>query len=366
MDINLQDYGNLRLGKQQITWGESDGMRLADIINPLNVSRHFNMEAWEDIRIPIGAAYANLTHPALVDLGLDVIFTQDYERDVRGEPGSNTPWGFPIPNAARASFGAPADLMPYFVYDEPADWSGNSEYGARLRYKSPLAGIEFSAFYFHTFNDIPVVVWRGGFLPAPAPVPFIPLPVFYLQYEKYDNFGFTFNAFVPSIKTVLRGEFVFLKDIKFNQMDPTTPMGFSVAETDQYKGMVGFDRQVYIPFLNPYKSFFVSGQYFYLYTDDHENLLDATYMDQGIEEVEQVLSLKINTAYLMEKLAPDILVLVSPDDGWWQVQSSLTYTTSSFHWSHTLGGNFMGGDEFQQFGLMRRNNEVYYKIKYSF
>jgi len=366
VDINLQDYGNLRLGKQQITWGESDGMRLADIINPLNVSRHFNMEAWEDMRIPIGAAYANLTHPALVDLGLDVIFTQDYERDVRGEPGSNTPWGFPIPNAARASFGAPADLMPYFVYDEPADWSGNSEYGARLRYKSPLAGIEFSAFYFHTFNDIPVVVWRGGFLPAPAPVPFIPLPVFYLQYEKYDNFGFTFNAFVPSIKTVLRGEFVFLKDIKFNQMDPTTPMGFSVAETDQYKGMVGFDRQVYIPFLNPYKSFFVSGQYFYLYTDDHENLLDATYMDQGIEEVEQVLSLKINTAYLMEKLAPDILVLVSPDDGWWQVQSSLTYTTSSFHWSHTLGGNFMGGDEFQQFGLMRRNNEVYYKIKYSF
>jgi hypothetical protein len=128
-DISLGDYGTLRLGKQQITWGEADGIRLADIINPLNVSRHFNMEAWEDLRIPIGAAYANLTHPAVVDLGLDVIFTQDFERAVRGEPGSNTPWAFPIPRAAWGAFGAPADMMPYFVYDEPADWSGNSEYG---------------------------------------------------------------------------------------------------------------------------------------------------------------------------------------------------------------------------------------------
>ena len=131
--------------------------------------------------------------------------------------------------------------------------------------------------------------------------------------------------------------------------------------------MVGFDRQVYIPFLNHHKSFFVSGQYFYLYTDDHEDLLDATYMDQGLEEVTQVLTLKVNTAYLMEQLAPDVLVIVSPDDKWYQVQSSLTYTTSGFHWSYTLGANFMGGESnFAEFGLMEKRNEAYFKVKYSF
>ncbi|MBW2367006.1 MAG: hypothetical protein JRH15_03875 [Deltaproteobacteria bacterium] len=379
-DVSLMEYGNLRLGKQQITWGEADGIRLADIINPVNIARHFNLEPWEDLRIPIVAAYANLTHPALSDFILDVIVTGDYERAVRGEPGSGSPWAFPIPNAARGFNPWGADMMPYFVYDEPDDYDDNYEYGARIRYKSQLAGIEFSAFYFHTTNDMPILEFRGGFLPPPSPAPPIPgpggtfLPEIFLKYKKYDNFGFTFNAFVAGIKTVLRGEFVYIKDIEFNKavipnpaVDIGTLLGFSSVETDQIKGMVGFDRQVYIPFLNPSKSFFVSGQYFYLFTDDRENLIDATYGDQGIQEVTQVLTLKMNTAYMMERLVPDALIIVSPDDEWWQVQSSLTFVTTGFHWSYTLGGNFMGGESnFEEFGLFERHNEVYLKVKYSF
>jgi Protein of unknown function (DUF1302) len=379
-DITLMDYGNLRIGKQQITWGEADGIRLADIINPLNISRHFNLEPWEDLRIPIVAAYANLVHPAMDDFILDIIVTGDYERAVRGEPGSGSTWAFPIPNAARGFNPWGADMMPYFVYDEPDDYDDDYEYGARIRYKSQLAGIEFSAFYFHTTNDLPILEFRGGFLPPPSPVPAIPgpggtfLPEILLEYEKYDNFGFTFNTFVPSIKTVLRGEFVYIKDIDFNKAvvpnpaaDIGTLLGFSSVETDQFKGMIGFDRQVYIPFLNPTKSFFVSGQYFYIYTDDHEGLIDPTYTDQGVEEVTQIATLMVNTAYMMERLAPFALFIVSPDDNWWQVQSSLTYTTTGFDWSYTLGGNFMGGkSNFAEFGLFERHNEIYLKVKYSF
>ncbi len=376
-DIDLQDYGTLRLGKQQITWGEADGIRLADIINPLNIARHFNLEPWEDIRIPIYAAYANLTHPAVNDFTFDIVFSGDYERAVRGEPGSNTPWAFPIPNAARFPNPWNADLIPYFIYDEPEDWDENYEYGGRIRYKSPLAGIEFSAFYFHTTNDTPVLEWRGEFLPAPAPAPpVVPLPVIYLEYLKYDNFGFTFNAFSASLKTVLRGEFVYVKDQKFNRalpghsiFPPGSPANllFDIVEADQYRGMVGFDKNVFIPFLNPTKSFFVSGQYFYLYQDDNDDLMDPTYNDGRLEEVTQVLTLKVNTAYMMELLAPDVLIIVSPDDNWWQVQSALTYTTTGFHWSYTLGGNFMGGkSNFQEMGLFEKHNEIYFKIKFSF
>jgi hypothetical protein len=40
----------LRIGKQQVVWGESDVLRLSDIINPLDFSWHYFLEDWQDIR----------------------------------------------------------------------------------------------------------------------------------------------------------------------------------------------------------------------------------------------------------------------------------------------------------------------------
>jgi hypothetical protein len=42
----------LKLGKQQVAWGETDGIRILDIINPLDY-REFLLKDTEDIRIPI-------------------------------------------------------------------------------------------------------------------------------------------------------------------------------------------------------------------------------------------------------------------------------------------------------------------------
>ena len=43
----------IRIGKQVATWGEADGFRIADIINPLDQSWHWTFEAWEDLVIPV-------------------------------------------------------------------------------------------------------------------------------------------------------------------------------------------------------------------------------------------------------------------------------------------------------------------------
>ncbi len=42
--------GYLSVGRQQIIWGESDGFRLADVVNPLDLSWHYFLESFEDIR----------------------------------------------------------------------------------------------------------------------------------------------------------------------------------------------------------------------------------------------------------------------------------------------------------------------------
>jgi hypothetical protein len=63
-EINLDvDFGNvfghklsMRLGKQQIVWGESDLFRSIDIVNPLRIDQNgFVGEAFEDFRTPIWA-----------------------------------------------------------------------------------------------------------------------------------------------------------------------------------------------------------------------------------------------------------------------------------------------------------------------
>src|SRR3990170_3426886 len=52
MDATLGSW-NFRVGKQQVVWGETDGLRLMDIINPLDMRRQFVTRNWEDIRIPL-------------------------------------------------------------------------------------------------------------------------------------------------------------------------------------------------------------------------------------------------------------------------------------------------------------------------
>src|SRR4029453_11900952 len=44
---------SLRLGRQQVIWGESDYFRMMDIINPIDTTWHVAFEEWDKIRIPL-------------------------------------------------------------------------------------------------------------------------------------------------------------------------------------------------------------------------------------------------------------------------------------------------------------------------
>ena len=71
MDATLGKW-DFRIGKQQVVWGETDGLRLMDIINPLDMRRQFITRDWRDIRIPltmVKATYGISTqHNAFLEL----------------------------------------------------------------------------------------------------------------------------------------------------------------------------------------------------------------------------------------------------------------------------------------------------------
>ena len=66
-DIHLGDWF-LRLGKQQVVWGQADGLRVLDQVNPLSF-REFILGDFEDRRIPLWTVNAERTFgPVTVQL----------------------------------------------------------------------------------------------------------------------------------------------------------------------------------------------------------------------------------------------------------------------------------------------------------
>src|SRR5690606_8243682 len=58
VDIGGQQWA-MRTGKQQVAWGQADGFRVLDIINPQDL-REFNLPDAEDYRIPLWMLNAQL------------------------------------------------------------------------------------------------------------------------------------------------------------------------------------------------------------------------------------------------------------------------------------------------------------------
>lgn len=63
----------LRLGKQQIVWGEADGLKVLDVVNPQDF-REFILDDFEDSRIPLWAANLELPFGSSV---LQLLFVPD-------------------------------------------------------------------------------------------------------------------------------------------------------------------------------------------------------------------------------------------------------------------------------------------------
>lgn len=124
-DIRWLWYGEnwLRLGKQQIVWGKADFFRLQDIVNNVDFSQHFNVEPFEDTRIPNWSA--SLQH-RFGDIGpaRDVALTGVWNFDKftptdLGQGGQ--PWAYSFGQAFR-SFSFTGDTFEH-LYNSPGGGS---------------------------------------------------------------------------------------------------------------------------------------------------------------------------------------------------------------------------------------------------
>ncbi len=211
----------LKLGKQQIVWGNADGLKVLDVVNPQDF-REFIYDEWSDSRIPLWTA--NVEIP-INDWLMQFIWIPDRTYHKIPEPDSTFEFtspmiiGNPPPNVA----------LNINSIQRPQRFFSDSDAG--IRFSGLRNGWDLTFNYLYHFDDIPVAfsdvsISQGKPLITVSP-----------EYKRSHLIGGTFsNAFG---NLVIRGEYGYFFNRYFVVDDFNNRDG--VVEADEFSYVLGFD-----------------------------------------------------------------------------------------------------------------------------
>jgi hypothetical protein len=211
----------LTLGKQQIVWGKSDGLKVLDVVNPRDF-REFILEDFEDSRIPLWAFNAEIP---IRDVVLQLIWLPDQTYDAF--PPQDGLYAFTIGRfGLNAPQGVQVDLRPL---DRPSRIFTDSDAGVRL--STFWRGWDLTLNYLYHYHDIPIPFQKRSTTAAGPLVTITP------SYRRTHLFGSTFsNAFGD---LTVRSELAYSTDRYYPTENPAEADG--VVETPELKYVLGLD-----------------------------------------------------------------------------------------------------------------------------
>lgn len=317
VDIKFRGNFSLRAGRQQIIWGESDGFRLLDRANALDLSWHFFQElpppafGLDDLRIPFWMI------KGLYDFGsvgsLSNVFVEAYWNPGDWSPTKFTflpaPWGVNIGNPlTNPQSGAFNSVTPHTVrlmngtslrqgnYSR-TPWD-NSQFGIRFNgvagpdtpilpegmqvqigylYQrfTPAGGASTEAALAHGLkptdegNVKTQELLARGTLPVEIDFPYIHTIGVAANYfdewskivwrtEQAYDFGIPFYSCGPNPQAIA-------EQPRCNRETTYAPFLPGTKKADVWSGLLAFDRPTWIRALNKRTTFFVTGQLFHTY-----------------------------------------------------------------------------------------------------
>lgn len=188
-----EEAWDIRAGRQIIVWGKADGLRITDLISPMDMTE-FLARDYDDIRIPVDALKFRWM-PG--DLSLEFVFVPIFQKYIIPKNPEN-PWAFLV--------GDETTRLVWIDAAEPSRNLSNSEFGGRLSFF--LSGVDFSLLALHTWNKMPNLLYdfKAG---NEKDTMFINT-----EYHRLTAFGI--NVSKPLGEFVLRGEAAFYPDKKFD------------------------------------------------------------------------------------------------------------------------------------------------------
>lgn len=326
-DISVGDWF-LRLGKQQVVWGQADGLRVLDQVNPLSF-REFILGDFEDRRIPLWTANIERSFGSVT---AQFLWIPDHTFNEIPEGGTFTPTSpLFVP-------GIPQDAnlpVSVGVADRPERFLVDDDFGVRL--SGFTAGWDWSLNSLYSFDD--AQVFRRETLPEQI--------VLAPEFERTLLVGGTAsNAFG---KTTLRAEVGYATDSFELTSNPLDADG--IHESGEFSGVVGLDYQANA-------DLFISGQVF---------LSALTSDDVGLvrDQVTSTASLLVRRQLRNNTVELEGLLLQDINNGDGLLQMSGTYQLTD---TVTLkaGVDIFYGDREGVFGQFDSADRVVFAIEYGF
>jgi hypothetical protein len=383
VDYNVQAL-DVRIGKQMIVWGEIDGFRLLDLVNPFDL-REFILDDYEDSRIPqwsIDLKWRFLEdHP---DQNLEFVFIPDFESNQLMKEGST--W-------------EPDDLKVYYAGDRAFSWVDKYNlFGPNYHYKNkykepgqlsldnsnvglryggtlsnvPGGALSYSFSYLYTWDYSWTPFVKGWFTPLggnqdshhaiPGITDLFLMAPTTLERKHMRNhvFGFTFNKVFGHY--AIRGESA-LTLHKYVAVDPLLSSGRDSQDMAKKKNTLdyclGFDRTVFT-------DWFLSGQII-------QNIVLSApkHMVTGLsltkrKNIDTHFTFVVSKPFKRwnDQVGMSALIAYGTEGEWWfspKLWWEVTQNTKA-----VLGAQIFEGDHYQGLGEFKRNSMVYTQVKYSF
>ncbi len=317
----------LRVGKQQTVWGQADGLRVLDIVNPFDF-REFILPDFEDRRIPL---WTLSIEAPVGPIASQFIWIPDQTYDQ--PPQANGTFAFTSPLVVPAAPpGVPVTVEPP---NRPNRTVADSDIGGRV--SAFLGGWDLTLNYLYHYHDQAVLYQTrdaGGITITP-------------RYERTHLVGGTFaNAFGDF---TLRGELGYSTDRFFLSNDPDDSDG--IAQSGELGYVAALDYSVDADLL-------ISSQFF-------QSLL--TEYDTGFlrDRVESQATLRLDQQFLNDRGRASLLIIQSLNDGDGVLQADLNY-----EWRSDVilkfGADLFYGDRSGLFGQFQDATRLTFGVEFGF
>lgn len=326
VDSTLGDV-ELRLGKQQEVWGQADGLRVLDVLNPMDY-REFILPDADDRRIPLWMLNAE---SPLGDGTLQLIAIVDQTYDQL--PPFDASFGF---SSRLLVPSAPANV-PVFIDNHDRPRRALEDGDAGVRWQAFIGGWDFSLNYLYHYADQAVFFLeqdQSGVVVSPT-------------YKRTHLLGGTFsNAFGDF---ALRGELGYSTD-RYWVADPTR-VGDGVVESPELAYVLGLD-------YSGINDTFLSFQVFQSYLTEHPS---EAIRDRSETQVTALLRRNFwNEALALEAF---MIQSVNDSDGLLQLEAGYQFRSDLVG---KVGTDLFYGDETGLFGQFHRANRIHVGLTYSF
>ena len=360
-----------RVGKQIVVWGETDGFRLMDQINPLDQRRGMTDVEFETTILPIWLVraeyYLQPNSSWLQDLGFEFIFNPnpDFRGDEAIMPG-NDKSGIWAPKIKIPMGDDYAHLGSFDLHLHKPGHFDDDGFEYAFRIKSVINDTIITLNYFYGRDNLPVIKscpslprmetspYDGRTILHPAMKGYYPLMRF-VGATLTRDFEHLYLSKLGGVAPVLRLEALYAFNNTFTTLENT------FDQYDEVRYAIGIDWKVWIRTLNPRAAFMISPQFY------HRKIMN--YPSHGLENLRDdnyQASLMINTTYFHNKIEPMFFWLrdISQKANFFKMQ--VKYERSDV-WNYTLGVLLLNGAKTGQgFEPLTNKDQVYFTVGYRF